>query len=58
MTDNDAPRAALVWTPRVQLAGFIKGSNIHCYAQNIKTLCVVVSETKIFEMFSALFCLC
>ena len=44
MTDNDAPRAALVWTPRVQLAGFIKGSNIHCYAQNIKTLCVTANK--------------
>ena len=35
------------WTPGASLAGFIKRTTTHCYIQNIKTLCLVVSEKKI-----------
>ena len=44
MVDNDMPGAWPVWTP-----GFIKRSTIHCSTQNMKALCHVVSETKIFS---------
>ena len=33
------------------LAGFIKGTTIHCYTQNIKALDFVISERKIFMAF-------
>ena len=38
-----------VWTLGAPLAGFIKGSTIHCYTQNMKALGHVVSEKKIFS---------
>ena len=38
--------------PRDTLAGFIKRTTIHCYTQNLKALGLVVSEKKIFLMFS------
>ena len=49
---HDAPGAGPVWTPGAQLAGFIKGTTIHCYTQNMKALDLVVSEKKIFLCFS------
>ena len=44
----DAPGAGPVWTPGARLAGFIKRTIIHCYTQNMKALCLVASEKKIF----------
>ena len=52
MSDNDAPGAGPVWTPGTQLAGFIKGTTIHCYTQSMKALGLVVSEKKIILCFS------
>ena len=49
MADNDG--VGHVWTPRAQMAGFIKRTSIHCYTQNMKALGLVVSE-KIFLCFS------
>ena len=46
------PGAGPVWTPGAWLAGFIKRTIIHCYTQNLKALCPVVSEKKIFLCFS------
>ena len=51
MADNDAPRAWPIWTPGSRLAGIIKGLTKHCFAQNIKALGLMVSETKIFVTF-------
>ena len=45
---HEAPRAWPVWTPGARLAGFIKGTFIHCCTQN---MCQVVSEKKIFLCF-------
>ena len=45
------PQACPVWTPRTQLAGFIKRTTIHCYTQNRTPLGLVVSEKKIFYVF-------
>ena len=42
------PGAGPVWTPRACLTGFIKRAFIHCYTQNMKGLCLVVLEKKIF----------
>ena len=39
-------------TPGPWLAGFIKRTTIHCYKQNMKALGLVVSEKKIFFIFS------
>ena len=39
------------WIPGAWLAGFIKGTNRHCYAQDIKALAYVVSEKNIFYVF-------
>ena len=47
-----SPGAGPVLTPGAQLAGFIKSTTIHCYTQNRKALCLVVSEKKIFLCFS------
>ena len=52
MVDNDMPGAWPVWTPGARLAGFKKRNTIHCYKQNMKDLGLVVSEKKIFFMFS------
>ena len=38
-------------TPGAQFAGFIKRTTIHCYTQNRKALCLVVSKKKIFYVF-------
>ena len=38
---------SLSQTQGVWLAGFIKGTTIHCYTQNIKALDFVISERKI-----------
>ena len=43
-----APGAVPVWTPGARLAGFIKRTTMHCYAQNMKALGLVVLEKKIF----------
>ena len=51
MVDNDMPGAWPVWTPGAPLAGFIKRNTVHCYKQNMKALCLVVSEKKIFLCF-------
>ena len=42
---------SLSQTQGVWLAGFIKGTTIHCYTQNIKALDFVISERKIFMAF-------
>ena len=52
MADNDAPGAWPIWTPGSQLAGIIKGLTKHCFTQNIKALGLMVSEKKIFYVFS------
>ena len=52
MVDNDMPGAWPVWTPGARLAGFLKGTTINCYTQNMKALGLMVSEKKIFFMFS------
>ena len=36
-------------TPGAWLAGFIKRTTIHCYTQNMKTLCLVVLEILCFS---------
>ena len=33
------------------MAGSIKGNSKHCYTQNIKAVCLLVSEKKIFLNF-------
>ena len=48
---NDAPGVGPIWTPGARLAGFIKRTTIHCYTQNMKVLCFVDSEKKIFFVF-------
>ena len=45
------PWVGPVWTLDAWLVGFIKRSNKHCYTHNIKPLCLVVSEKKIFLCF-------
>ena len=50
--DNDAPGAWPIWAPGTRLAGFIKGLTKHCFTQNIKALGLMVSEKKIFYVFS------
>ena len=45
------PGAGPFLTPGARLAGFIKRTTIHCYTQNRKALCLVVSEKKIFLCF-------
>ena len=52
MADNDAPGAWSVWTPGSRLAGIIKGLTKHCFTQNIKAPGLMVSEKKIFYVFS------
>ena len=51
MADNDAPRAWPICTPGSRLAGIITGLTKHCFTQNIKALCLMVSEKKIFFTF-------
>ena len=51
MKDNDGPGAWPVWTPGTRLAGFIKGTFIHSYTENMKALGLVVLEKKIFLCF-------
>ena len=45
MGTND-PRGGAILIPGAWLAGFIKRTTIHCYIQNMKALCLVVSEKK------------
>ena len=52
MADNDAPGAWPILTPGSQLAGIIKGLIKYCFTQNIKALGLMVSEKKIFYVFS------
>ena len=52
MANNDAPRAWPISTPGLRLAGIIKGLIKHCFTQNIKALGLMVSEKKIFYVFS------
>ena len=52
MADNDAPGAWPILTPVSQLAGIIKGLIKYCFTQNIKALGLMVSEKKIFYVFS------
>ena len=37
-------------TPEAWLPGFMKRTTIHCYIQNMKALCLVVSEFYVFPM--------
>ena len=46
------PWAGQFLTPGAWLAGFIKRTTIHCYIQNMKALGLVVSQKKIFYVFS------
>ena len=46
------PGAGSFLTPGPWLAGFIKKTTKHCYTQNMKALGLVVSEKKIFFIFS------
>ena len=39
-------------TPKAWLAQFMQRTISHCHLQNIKAVCPVVSEKKIFEFFS------
>ena len=52
MADNDAPGAWPILTPGSQLAGIIKGLIKYRFTQNIKALGLMVSEKKIFYVFS------
>ena len=52
MADNEAPRVWPILTPGSRLAGIIKGLTKHCFKQNIKALGLMVSEKKIFYVFS------
>ena len=45
------PGRAQFGTPRGMLAGFTKGITEHCYTQNIKSMCLMVSEENIFYVF-------
>ena len=45
------PGAGSFLTPGPWLAGFIKRTTKHCYTQNMKALCLVVSEKKIFFFY-------
>ena len=46
------PGAGQFLTPGAWLAGFIKRTTTHCYIKHIKALGLVVSEKKIFYVFS------
>ena len=48
------PGAGLFLSPGALLAGFIKSITTHCYIQNMKALCHVVSEKKIYFMFCSI----
>ena len=52
MSDIDAPGAWPIWTPGSQLAEIINKLTKHCFTQNIKALGLMVSEKKIFYVFS------
>ena len=52
MTNDDAPGAGPVWIPGARLAGFKKGTIIHCYTQNMEVQGFVVSKKKMFYVFS------
>ena len=52
MVDNDMPGAWPVWTPEEPLAAFIKERIIHWSTQHMKALGYMVSEKKIFYVFS------
>ena len=52
MADNDAHGALPIWTLGSQMAGIVKGLTKHCFTQNIKALGLMVSEKKIFYVFS------
>ena len=51
MGAND-PRGGAILTPGAWLAGFIKRTTTQCYTQSMKALGLVVSEKKIFYVFS------
>ena len=51
MADNDTPGVGPVWTPAARFAGFIKGTTINCYMQNMKVLGFVVLEKNIYYVF-------
>ena len=46
------PRGMANLTPGAWLAQFMYRTISHCHIQNIKAVCPVVSEKKIFEFFS------
>ena len=48
----DAHGAWPIWTPGSRLAGIVKRLTKHCFTQNIKALGLMVSEKKIFYVFS------
>ena len=52
MADIDAHGVWSIWTTQAWLAGFMKGTTIHCYMyiQNIEAVGLIVSE-KIFFLF-------
>ena len=52
MADNGSPGAWPIWTAGSRLAGIIKGLTKNCVKQNIKALGRMVSENKIFYVFS------
>ena len=52
MVDNDMPGAWPVWTPGAPLAAFINERIIHWSTQHMKALGHMVSEKKIFYVFS------
>ena len=49
---HDTPGAGPLWNPGARLAGFIKRTTTYCYTQNMKARGLVVSEKKIFYVFS------
>ena len=51
MPDIHAPGAWPIYTRGAWLAGFIKGTTRHCYTQNKKALCYVVSQKNMFYVF-------
>ena len=50
--DTIDPRGMAKFDPGALLAQFIMGTTKHCYIQNIEALGLLVSEKKIFVIFS------
>ena len=48
------PRGRVIFDPRAMVGRIIKRTTKHCYTQNMKALGLVVSEKKIFFIFSPL----